>query len=293
MGSKNRENRHHWRLRSTSLSSIVSTSLVLFALGVLALLLINVERISNHVRENLSMSLVLRESVKPVDADFLRRNLESYDFIQSTAYISKEKAVEEFTEAVGQDFLSVLAYNPLSASIELRFNAAWTHTDSIAKIAHQLQQFPQVSKVHYEASLVEMVNANAQKIGLLILVFSLVMSFIALVLINNTMRLSIYSNRFTIKTMQLVGATRSFARRPFMRKAAIHGVWSALIAISLVLALVWLVQDDFYDLVNLEQRGMLTVIAVFVLLSGIAINCITTFFAVNKFLDSRIDDLYY
>ena len=119
------------------------------------------------------------------------------------------------------------------------------------------------------------------------------MSFIALVLINNTMRLSIYANRFNIKTMQLVGATRSFARRPFMRKAVIHGVWSSLIAIALILVGVWFVQDEFYELVNLGQYPVLIAIAVFVLLAGIAINCITTFFSVNTFLDSKIDDLYY
>lgn len=293
MRGRQRERRTHWRIRSVSLSSIFSTALVLFALGILALLLINVDRISSYVRENLSMSLVLQDRVKQVDADFLRRNLESYDFIKSTAYISKEKAAEEFTQSLGQDFLSVLAYNPLSASIELKLNAGWTSADSIAKIAAQMQALPQVSEVHYEASLVELVNENTKKISALILSFSLVMSFIALVLINNTMRLSIYANRFNIKTMQLVGATRSFARRPFMRKAVIHGVWSSLIAIALILVGVWFVQDEFYELVNLGQYPVLIAIAVFVLLAGIAINCITTFFSVNTFFDSKIDDLYY
>lgn len=288
-----REERTHWRLRSISLSSIFSTALVLFALGILALLLINVDRVASYVRENLTMSLVLQESVKPVDADFLRRNLESYDFIKSTVYISKERAAEEFTSALGQDFLSILAYNPLSASLELRLNADWTSRDSITKIAERMQRLPQVAEVHYEASLIELVNDNTKKISALILGFSLVMSFIALVLINNTMRLTIYANRFNIKTMQLVGATRSFARRPFMFKAAMHGVWSALFAIALILIAVWFVQDEFFELVNLQQYGVLTAIAVFVLLSGVAINCITTFFAVNKFLDSDIDNLYY
>lgn len=293
MANQHREKHSHWRLRSVSLSSIFSTSLVLFALGILALLLINVERISTYVRENLSMSLVLRESVKPADADFLRRNIETFNSVASVAYISKEKAAEEFTQALGQDFLSLLAYNPLSASLEVRLNAAWTSTDSIAAVAKRMQQLPQVSEVHYEASLVELVNQNANKISILILGFSLIMSFIALVLINNTMRLSIYASRFNIKTMQLVGATRSFARRPFMRKAARHGICSALIAIGLILVAVWFVQDEFYDLVNLTQYAILSTIAIFVVLAGIAINCITTFFAVIKFLDTRIDDLYY
>lgn len=293
MATRHHEKQSHWRLRSVSLSSIFSTSLVLFALGLLALLLINVDRISTYVRENLSMSLVLRESVRPVEADFLRRNIETYDFVKSVAYITKERAAEEFTQSLGQDFLSLLAYNPLSASLEVRLNADWTNADSIGAIAQRMQQLPEVSEVHYEASLVELVNQNANKISALMLSFSLIMSFIALVLINNTMRLSIYANRFNIKTMQLVGATRAFARRPFMRKAVRHGVCSALIAIALILAAVWFVQDEFYDLVNLTQFATLGIIALFVLLAGIAINCITTFFAVNTFLDSRIDDLYY
>lgn len=293
MAVRRREGHTHWRLRSVSLSSIFSTALVLFGLGGLALLLINVDRISTYVRENLSMTLVLRETVRPVDADFLRRNMETYDYIRSVAYISKERAAEEFTQSLGQDFLSLLAYNPLSSSLEVHFNAGWTNADSIAAIAQRMQQLPQVAEVHYEASLVELVNQNANKISIIILGFSLVMSFIALVLINNTMRLSIYANRFNIKTMQLVGATRSFARRPFMRKAAWHGVCSAVIAEVLILVAVWFVQDEFYDLVNLTQYAILVAIGVFVLLAGIAINCITTFFAVNKFLDTRIDDLYY
>ncbi len=283
----------NWRLRSSFISSIISTTFVLYALGLLGLLLINVERLSMYVKENLSFSVVLQEDVRNADAEFLRKTLDASPYVKSSEFISKERAAVELSEKIGENFLELLKYNPLSPSIELKLHAAWTNNDSLESITRSLLNAPQVSEVNYEPSLVDLVNTNVNKMSLLILVFSLVMSFIALVLINNTVRISIYARRFIIKTMQLVGATSYFIQRPFLYRAVRHGFYSALLAVGLLLFTIWLVQDDFEALVNLRQYGILFLVSIFVLLVGVAINTVTTYFAVGKYLRRAADDLYY
>lgn len=285
--------RANWRLRSSFISSVISTTFVLYALGLLGLLLINVERLSTYVKENLSFSVVLQEDVRNADAEFLRKTLDAAPYVKESEFISKERAAEELTQTLGEDFLTLLKYNPLSPSIEIKLHAGWTNNDSLQAIATALMDAPQVANVHYEPDLVDLVNTNVNKVGIIILAFSLIMSFIALVLINNTIRISIYARRFIIKTMQLVGATAAFIQRPFLFRAVRHGFYSAILAVAFLLLSVWLVQEDFHALVNLQQYGILALIALFVLLLGIAINIATTYFAVSKYLRLAEDDLYY
>ncbi len=282
-----------WRLRSSFISSIISTTLVLYALGMLLLLLVNVQRVSQFVKETLSFSVILVEDVRPVDAEFLRKTLDARSYVKETKYISKEKAAAELSEALGTDFLDLLQYNPLKPSIELRLKAAWANNDSIRKIGRSLLDAPQVADIHYEPSMVSLVNANVQRISLLILGFSLLMSFIALVLINNTIRISIYAHRFIIRTMQLVGATSAFIQRPFLLRAARHGLYSSLLAIGLILETVWVLQQEFYSLVNVHQYAILGLVGVFTVIIGVFINVVTTYFAVNKYLHLSTDSLYY
>ncbi len=282
-----------WRLRSSFISSVISTTFVLYALGLLGLILINVERLSTYVKENLSVSVVLREDVRNADAEFLRKTLDASPYVKESEFISKERAAEELTEALGEDFLALLKYNPLSPSIELKLYADYTNNDSLQAIAASLLAAPQVANVHYEPNLVDLVNTNVHKVGGMILAFSLVMSFIALVLINNTIRITIYARRFVIKTMQLVGATHAFIQRPFLLRAVRHGFYSALLAFLLLLLSIALVQDDFRALVNLRQYRVLLLVGIFVLLVGVAINLMTTYFAVNKYLRTAESDLYY
>ena len=282
-----------WRMRSSFISSVISTTFVLYALGLLGLLLINVDRLSTYVKENLSFSVVLREDVRNADAEFLRKTLDASPYVKESEFISKERAAEELKAALGEDFLALLKYNPLPPSIELKLHAEWTNNDSLQAISAALINAPQVTEVHYEPDLVDLVNTNVHKLSGLILAFSLVMSFIALVLINNTIRISIYARRFIIKTMQLVGATAAFIQRPFLLRAVRHGFYSALLAVALLLLSIWLVQDDFYALVNLRQYGVLALVSIFVLLVGVAINLATTYFAVGKYLRLAEGDLYY
>ncbi len=282
-----------WRMRSSFISSIISTTFVLYALGLLGLLLINVDRLSTYVKENLSFSIVLREDVRNADAEFLRKTLDASPYVKESEFISKERAAQELKEALGEDFLALLKYNPLSPSIELKLHAPWTNNDSLQAISASLMNAPQVTEVHYEPDLVDLVNTNVHKLSSIILAFSLIMSFIALVLINNTIRISIYARRFIIKTMQLVGATAAFVQRPFLLRAVRHGFYAAFLAIGLILLSVWFIQEDFATLVNLHQYGVLTLVSIFVLLLGITINLVTTYFAVGKYLRLSEGDLYY
>ncbi len=289
--SENR--RAKWRLRSSFISSVISTTFVLYALGLLGLILINVERLSTYVKENLSFSVVLREDVRNADAEFLRKTLDASSYVKESEFISKERAAEELTEALGEDFLTLLKYNPLSPSIELKLYADYTNNDSLQAIAESLLSAPQVTDVHYEPNLVDLVNTNVHKVGGMILAFCLVMSFIALVLINNTIRITIYARRFIIKTMQLVGATHAFIQRPFLWRAVRHGFYAALLAFLFLLLSIALVQEDFHALVNLQQYGVLALVGIFILLVGVAINLMTTYFAVGKYLRTAEGDLYY
>lgn len=282
-----------WRMRSSFISSVISTTFVLYAMGLLGLLLINIDRLSTYVKENLSFSVVLREDVRNADAEFLRKTLDAAPYVKESEFISKERAAEELKNTLGEDFLALLKYNPLSPSIELKLRAEWTNNDSLQAISAALMAAPQVTQVHYEPDLVDLVNTNVHKLTGVILIFSLIMSFIALVLINNTIRISIYARRFIIKTMQLVGATPAFVQRPFLLRAIRHGFYAAILAILLLLLSVALVQEDFYALVNLHQYGVLTLVSIFVLLLGIAINLVTTYFAVGKYLRLSEGDLYY
>ncbi len=282
-----------WRLRSSFISSVISTTIVLYMLGLLALVLVNIHRLSEYVKENLGISVVLAENVKQVDAEFLRKTIDATPWVKESYYVSKDEAAEELEKSLGQDFLTLLKYNPLSPSIELKVRAPWANNDSLSLIAESLVASPLVSDVHYEPNLVDLVNANARRFSGLLLSFSALMCFIAIVLINNTIRISIYARRFIIKTMQLVGATPGFVRRPFLVRAARHGLVASVLAFGLLLETVYLVQGEFYELVNLRQYAILGLVGVFILLSGVIINVLTTYFAVNKYLQISVERLYY
>ena len=281
------------RLRSSSLSSIVSISLVLFMLGIIGVLVFNAKKLSDYVKENIGFSIFLHDDIREVDANFLRKTLDASSFVRYTEYISKERAAKDLKEQLGEDFISFLGYNPLSASIDVRMKADYANQDSINKIEKYLLQFKQVKEVHYQKSMVNLINENVSKISLVVLAFSGLLLFIALVLINNTIRLTVYSRRFIINTMKLVGATWGFIRKPFLIKSIIHGIYASLIAILMLSGLFYLVKKEFGDLVDLIDYEFIVIIFCVVTLFGVFINLISTYFAVNKFLRLKADDLYY
>ncbi|MDX9847384.1 MAG: permease-like cell division protein FtsX [Tenuifilaceae bacterium] len=283
----------NWRLRSSYLSSIISNSLVLFMLGILMLLLFNAKRLSDFVKENIGFSVILHDDVREVDANFLRKTLDASPYVRVTEYIPKEVAAKELQQELGEDFIGFLGYNPLSSSIEVRLKANYANPDSIRKIEDELMAYRPVKEVFYQKSLVNLVNENVQKIGAILLIFSGLMLFVAIVLINNTIRLSVYSKRFIINTMKLVGATWGFIRKPFLIKGMLHGFYASILALCLLSGVIYVVQNEFYEVINFRQVELLSAIFGLVIIAGVIINLISTSMAVSKYLKLRTDELYY
>ena len=249
------------KLRSSYATSIVSISLVLFLLGLVGLLLLNTQRLSTHMLENLGFTIVLSEEAKEVDIIRLQKNLDTKAYVKSTDYITKEEAARETMDELGENFIEFLGYNPLPASIVVKFYAGYANSDSIAAIESELQRFEEVEEVMYQESLIQLVNENVRKISLIILAFSSVMFFIAIALVNNTIRLSVYARRFLINTMQLVGATSTFIRKPFLLRSAGHGVYAAVIAILLLVGVIYLIQQEFMEVISFEDVEILGVLS--------------------------------
>lgn len=281
------------RLRSSYISSIISIALVLFTLGVLGILLVTAQRLSTYLKENIGFTVYLQDNISYADATYLKKMLDASPYAKSAQFFSKDEAAQQLVSELGEDFFQYLGYNPLSAYIDLRLNARYANADSIPKVEAWIKAFPQVAEVEYQKTLVNLINENVNRVGLVVLLFSALMLFIALVLINNTIRLSVYSKRFLINTMKLVGATRSFIRRPFLVKSILHALYASVIAIGLLVALLYGIHREFADLLAVIDPIYFVFIFAAITAIGIFINLTATFFAVNKFLRLSADDLYY
>lgn len=281
------------RLRSSYVTSILSVSLVLFMIGLLGLLILNAKKLSDFVKENIGFSVILNEEVKEADIIRLQKNLDAARYVKSTRYITKEIAAREMEELLGEDFISFLGYNPLLASIEVQLNAPYANNDSIQVIEEELKDISQIKEVFYQKSLIHLVNENVNKITVIMLSFSSLLLLISLTLINNTIRLSVYARRFIIKTMELVGATRGFIRKPFLIKSTLHGFYAAIIANILLAVVIYFAQQEFMDIFSIQDFQTIGFLFLFVLVVGVSLNWLSTFFAVNKFLRMHIDRLYY
>jgi len=262
-------------------------------LGVLGLLILNAQRLSEYVKENIGFSIILKENVKEVDVILLQKTLDAAEYVKSTKYITKEQAAKELQEELGENFIDFLGYNPLLASIEVHLYADYANPDSIKIIEQDFQQYEQIKEVFYQKSLVSLVNENIRKISFIILIFSGLLFLIAIALINNTIRLSVYSKRFIINTMQLVGATRGFIRRPFLFRSVWQGIVAALLAIGLLSGVLYIAQKEFKEVINFQDVEIIGILFLGVLAIGIIINWISTFFAVSKYLRMNVDKLYY
>jgi cell division transport system permease protein len=281
------------KLRSSYLTLVVSVSLVLFLLGVLGLVLINAKELSDYYRESLSFSVILNDDAKEADIRMLQKDLDGKLYVKSTEYVSKEEAAVKMKEDLGEDFINFLGDNPLPPLIDVYLYANYTSPDSVAKIEKYVLEYPFVKEVYYQESLLFLINENVRKISFFLLVISSFLFLIALTIINNTIRLSVYSKRFLIRTMQLVGATRSFISRPFLIQSAFHGLMAALIAIGLLMGLLYLIEKEFLLMFTFESTDLLILLGVSLVLIGVLINIISTFFSVNRFLSISEDKLYY
>lgn len=280
------------RLNSSYFTAIISISLVLFMLGILGMILLQAKRVSNYVKENIGFSVILKDQVKEVDIVKFQKSLDAADYVKATEYIDKERAAKELTADLGEDFVDFLGYNPLLASIEVRLNADYANPDSLKWIETDLMKNPRIKEVFYQRDLVSLVSENIKKISIVIIVFSILLLIIAIALINNSIRLALYSKRFIIKTMQLVGATPGFIRRPFVLRGILNGIYGSMISISLLIGLLFYLQQKLPELFAIQDVEMVASLFGMVLLLGIIITWISTGLAVRKYLRMTTDKLY-
>ena len=281
------------RLTTAYISTVVSMILVLYMLGLFGLVLLHAKKLSNYVKENIGLTLMLNENVKEADIQLFQKTLDATEYVKSTKFISKENAAKDLQKELGEDFVGFLGYNPLSSSIELKVKANCANNDSLAKINSKLKQNKIITEVFYQKSLVDAINDNLKKISFFLLGFSSLLLIIAIALINNTIRLSVYSKRFLIKTMQLIGATQRFIRKPFMIKGIMQGVIGAIIAIVLLILTIGFAQKQLPELIDLQDIDLFLTLFVFVILLGIFLSWVSTYFAVKKYLKIKTDNLYY
>ncbi|MEE4177445.1 MAG: permease-like cell division protein FtsX [Bacteroides sp.] len=280
------------RLKTSYVSTVVSITLVLFVLGLLGLVMLHARKLSDHVKENLGFSVILHDNAKPAEISHLQKTLDVMPAVKSTEYVSSEMAAETLMEELGEDFVEFLGYNPLFPSIEVRLVASYANPDSLVLFEDEVMINRIVREVHYQKDLVSSVNDNVHKIGLGLLLFSLLLLAIAFALINNTIRLSVFSKRFLIKSMQLVGATQSFIRKPFVIKGVVQGLIGASLAILLLLGVLYAGQRQIPELITFQDTRMLLSLFVMVILLGILISWISTHMAVKKYLRIKTDSLY-
>ena len=281
------------RLAGSSITTIVSLSLVLFMLGLLGIIILNTRKLSDNFKENIGFQVIINDNAKEVDVEHLTKTLDASDYVKSTQFITKDEAAKKLQQDLGEDFVNFLGFNPLSASISVHLKAEYANIDSLTWIEKDLLDTKLVKEVVYQKSLVSMINENVKKISLVILLFSGLLMVIALALINNTIRLSIYSKRFLIKTMQLVGATQGFIRRPFVLKGIKHGIYGAVIAIAMLIGFLYFLQKQLPELAELQDEKMLVSLFGLVIVLGIIISWISTSLAVRKYLRLKSDELYY
>jgi cell division transport system permease protein len=273
------------RLQASTVTTIISISLVLFMLGLLGLIVLHAGKLSDYVKENIGFSVIIKEDVKEASILEFQKNLDTKPFVKSTDYITREQAAEDLTKELGEDFVDFLGYNPLLASIDVRLNADYANNDSLKVLEQQLLKNNVVKEVFYHKSLVDAVNQNLRKISMVILSFSIILLLISVALINNTIRLSVYSKRFIIKTMQLVGATKTFISKPFLVRSLIHGLVSSIIAIALLIVVLVFSRRALPELVDIQQIDIFLSLFGIVTLLGLFITGFSTLFAVGKYLN--------
>lgn len=288
--ASNKSNISKKQITGSYLSVTVSITLVIYLLGLITLLIINASRLSNYAKENLGISVHLSSEENEMDIIRLQRELDASDFVIETIFISKEEAAKQLKEELGEDFESFLNYNPLPSSIDVKLKAEYANIDSIAKIEQYLKRNKTVKEVYYQKSLINKVNENIKNISLVLLVFSGLFIIISVALINNSIRLAFYSKRFIINTMQLVGATSSFIRKPFVLSGSFFGALGALVAILLMILTIFFIQNNFEDLVIIRDKFIVFSVMLFL---GISLSATSTYFAVNRYLRMRSSQLFY
>ena len=282
------------RVAGSYFMSMMSIALVLFLLGVFALLMMHAQKLSNHIKENIGFEIIMNSNVKESNILKLQKELDAMPAVKSTEYITKDEAMRRLSEDLGEDFMQWLGNeeNPLLPSIDVRFNAAWANNDSIMVIQNQLRKNPDIQEIYYQKSLVGVINQNVRRIGIALVAASLILLIIAITLIRNTIRLSIYSKRFLVRSMQLVGATPAYIRRPFIRSGITQGFFGALLADLLLALLLYGLNQRLPELALVQDYKIVVGILVGIICLGILLGGLSTRLALRKYLHADIDRLY-
>ncbi len=278
--------------KTSSLTVIVSLSLVLFMLSLVGWFLINTKKLSDYYKENIGFQIYLKDSASVSDIDKFVKELDLSLYVKSKKLISKEAAAEEMKKETGDDFVSFLGFNPLPVTININLKSQYANPDSIKWIEKEIMATPIVKEVVYQKILIEKINSNAGKLGILILFFALLLTIVAISLINNTIRLSIYAKRFLIRTMYLVGATQSFIRKPFIIKGIRNGIIAGITSMIMLAVFIWIVTSYIPDLLTVQDENLLLLLFVTIVLLGVIISGLSTALSVRKYLKQKIDDLY-
>lgn len=275
-------------------TSGISTALVLLLLGLVTFFVLTAHNLSVYVKENISFSIIISDDMKEADILKLQKKLDKEPFVKQSEYISKKQALREQTEAMGTDPQEFLGYNPFSASIEIKLRSEYANSDSIARIEKLIKKnSTNIQEVLYQKELIDAVNENIRNISLLLLGLAVILTFISFALINNTIRLAIYSKRFLIHTMKLVGASWSFIRRPFLRRNFWIGVMAAVVADAILWGAAWWLVSYEPDLVEIITPEVMVVVSAAVLVFGVVITWLCALLSINKYLRMKASTLYY
>lgn len=281
------------KLISSYISVVVSIALVLFLLGCLGLLVINAKKVADHFKEQVVMTIYINDTAKDVEVNQLKKSLAMADYTKNAVYVSKEEAAEIMKTEAGEDFMDFLGHNPLKNSIDVYLKADFVTTEKLTEITEVLSEKSFIEDITYDNDLVELMNDNVKKITLWVLIISGLFTLIAVLLINSSIRLAVYSKRFIIKTMQMVGATKTFIRRPFVWKSVKLGIIGALVALVGMAAVLYYLDQTFPELTLLQNTVLIAALFIGIFVLGIIITWISTFIATQRFLNLKTDKLYY
>ena len=282
------------KIRGAYFTSVVSISLVLLLLGIVGLLMLNAKQMSNYVKENLCFSLIINDDAAEPDIKQFQKSLDTHEFIKSTEYITKDEAAKQLQEELGENFIETLGYNPLSPTINVYLTSDYASPDSVAKLeSFFLSKSDIVNEVSYQQNLVNLINDNIRKVSIILLALSALFFLISFALLNNTIRLQIYSKRFIINTMKLVGAKKGFIRRPFIASGALQGLVSSIIAIALLYGIIYFANSQLENIMGSIDPWIIALLFAAVAVVGVLLCVFATLLSINKYLRLKTTNLYY
>lgn len=280
------------KLRSSYFTTTISIALVLLILGMIGLLALNASHLSAYVKESLGLTVMLNNNAKEAEIKKIEKVLSTSEMVKSVRFINKEQAAKELESELGEDFVGFLGYNPLLASLEVRLYAQYATPEGMEAVQKTISAFPEVKEIYYQKDIVHLIHENIRRISLVLFAFAMLLLFIATALINNTVRLMVFAKRFTIRTMQLVGATASFIRKPLLIQSVMQGLAGGVIANVVLAGVIYLSTRELSGVVSFQNITMVVALFLMVFVVGVFITWVSTFFAVRKYLNLKTEDLY-